>query len=151
MVELLLKVLLALLGAYGMLLWLSLVYWTVRDMRRRSRDLGAQLLAGLFVFLFTVPGLLVYLMIRPKETLTEVYERSLQQELYLQEIENRSACPQCRVRVEEDFLICPQCRTQLKQLCSHCHRLLQLRWELCPYCGTTVSVQPIAAEPFARR
>ena len=62
---------------FGVLLaafWLSLVVWAVRDMRSRSRDPFASLLAGLTVLLLPFVGILIYWVLRPPQTLTEVYE-----------------------------------------------------------------------------
>ncbi|NIW47440.1 MAG: zinc ribbon domain-containing protein, partial [Gammaproteobacteria bacterium] len=67
--------------------WISLVVWTFRDMRARSRDPFAQLLAAVVVAILPGAGLLVYLILRPPETLAEAYERALEEEALLQEIE----------------------------------------------------------------
>ena len=85
----------AIFGALLAALWLSLVIWTFRDMRSRSRDPFAQILATLVVALLPGLGLVVYLILRPPETLAEAYERSLEEEALLQEIEERPACPGC--------------------------------------------------------
>ena len=53
----------AILGAFTAALWLSLTVWTFRDMRSRSRDIFAQLLAALVVAVLNVPGLIVYLIL----------------------------------------------------------------------------------------
>ena len=50
-------------------LWLGLVIWTFRDIRSRSRDIFAQILATLVVAILNLPGLLIYMMVRPRETL----------------------------------------------------------------------------------
>ena len=44
------------LGAFLAALWLSLVIWTFRDMRARSRDMLAQILMAVVVALLTIPG-----------------------------------------------------------------------------------------------
>mgnify|MGYP003581026997 CR=1 FL=1 len=49
-------------------LWLAMIIWTNRDMRARSRDPLAQLFVTAIVALLNVPGLLIYLMLRPRET-----------------------------------------------------------------------------------
>jgi RNA polymerase subunit RPABC4/transcription elongation factor Spt4 len=144
----------ALLGAFLTAVWVSAVIWAFRDIRARSRDIFAQILATLMVFLFfplfPLPGLLLYLMLRPRETLAEIYERTLEEEALLQGIEERLACPSCNRRIEEDFLVCPTCHTRLKKGCVACDRRLHLRWTICPYCGadqtaakTTPSLQPL--------
>jgi RNA polymerase subunit RPABC4/transcription elongation factor Spt4 len=119
--------------------WVAAVIWAFRDIRSRTRDIFAQILATLLVFvffpLFPVPGLILYFLLRPRETLSDIYERSLEEEALLQGIEERMACPSCNRRIEEDFLICPSCHTRLKKPCPACGRRLHLKWHICPYCG----------------
>jgi RNA polymerase subunit RPABC4/transcription elongation factor Spt4 len=117
--------------------WLAMVIWVYRDMRSRSRDLIAQLGMSLMVAILTLPGLLIYLFLRPRETLGEAYERSLEEEALLQEIEEKPTCPGCSQRVEDKWQACPHCFTRLKKPCSHCHQMLDLSWQLCPYCATS--------------
>lgn len=134
-IETIIQVAIALLGAYVTALWFSLVVWTFRDIQKRTRDLIVQVLATLLVLLFNLPGLLLYTVLRPTETLAEAYARSLEEESLMQDIEERQACPNCKYRVEPEFMVCPSCMTQLKRPCSYCNRLLHLGWRLCPYCG----------------
>jgi RNA polymerase subunit RPABC4/transcription elongation factor Spt4 len=127
-------------GVWGLLLWLSIVVWIYRDIRERTRDLGLQVLAifvaVLFFPAFNIPGLALYLMLRPRETLEEAYARSLEEEALLREIGDEGMCPSCRRFVERTWRICPFCATQLKDICSRCEQLLSFNWVACPYCGT---------------
>jgi RNA polymerase subunit RPABC4/transcription elongation factor Spt4 len=116
-------------------LWLTTIFWTYRDIRQRSRDPIVQFVAVLLVLLFFLPGLWVYQILRPRYTLSELYERSLEEEALLQELEDQKVCSTCKRRVRDDFLICPSCRTQLKELCQSCSRPLSYAWVACPYCG----------------
>lgn len=129
----------ALFAAFLTATWISSVIWTFRDIRARSRDIFAHILGTLMVLLFfplfPLPGLLLYLLLRPRETLAEIYERTLEEEALLQGIEERLACPTCNRRIEEDFAICPACHTRLKKGCPACGRLLHLSWTICAYCG----------------
>jgi RNA polymerase subunit RPABC4/transcription elongation factor Spt4 len=129
----------ALLAAFLTATWVSAVIWAFRDIRARSRDIFAQVLGTLLVLiffpLFPVPGLILYLILRPRETLAEIYERTLEEEALLQGIEERLACPACNRRIEEDYVVCPSCQTRLKKACVSCGRLLHLRWSVCAYCG----------------
>lgn len=124
------------LGALAAAVWLSLVIWTFRDMRSRSRDPFAQLLAALVVAALPGAGLLVYLILRPPETLAEAYERALEEEALLQEIEERPACPGCSRVVDPNWMVCAYCHTRLRKACPHCNALMELNWNLCPYCGS---------------
>jgi hypothetical protein len=121
-------------------LWLAMIIWTFRDMRARSRDVIAQVVVAVMVAVLTVPGLLIYLFLRPRETLAEAYERSLEEEALLQEIEEKPSCPGCRQRVQDDWQACPHCHTRLKKPCPRCGKMLELAWDLCPHCATTLTV-----------
>lgn len=122
-------------GIVTVAFWLTMIIWTFRDMRARSRDGLAQLFVVLVVSILTLPGLLIYLFIRPRETLSEAYERSLEEEALLQEIEEKPACPGCGQRVRDNWQACPNCHTRLKKPCVVCRNLLELSWNLCPHCA----------------
>ncbi|MGF1506178.1 MAG: zinc ribbon domain-containing protein [Anaerolineae bacterium] len=126
----------AILGAVFTALWVAMVIWTFRDMRSRTRDPFAQILAAVTVAVLNVPGLLVYLILRPQESLAEQYQRALEEEALLQEIEEKQVCPGCGSPTKETWRICPYCHTRLKKPCVNCSQLLDLSWQVCPHCET---------------
>ncbi len=132
-----LQIVLALIGAYVAAFWFCLVVWTFRDIQQRTRDIIVQILATMLVLLFNVPGLILYSFLRPPETLAQAYQRSLEEESLIQDIEERLACPKCKSRVQGDYMICPHCASNLKQPCVNCNRLLNLNWHVCPFCATS--------------
>lgn len=134
-----LQVILAFSGAFLIALWLSLIIWTFRDVRARSRDIFAILLATLMVVVFGPLGLLLYFLLRPQTTLAELYERSLEEEALLQDLEERPRCPGCSRQVHEAWIICPDCHTTLKKICPNCNNGLNLNWNICPFCGTNIT------------
>lgn len=130
------QVLIALGGAYVVAFWFVLVVWTFRDIEARSRSVVTQVVSTLMVVLFFVPGVLLYMILRPKETLDEAFQRSLEEEYLLQDLEELPLCPACHRYVEDDFVLCPHCHAQLRDPCVSCARLVDLQWPLCPYCAT---------------
>src|SRR5579859_7569564 len=120
-----LQVALVLVAAYAATFWFCLVVWTFRDIQKRSRDVLVQVIATTLVLLFNLPGLILYTILRPPETLAEAYARSLEEESLIQDIEERQSCPNCKRRVLADYMVCPTCRAQLKRPCAACGRLLQ--------------------------
>ena len=144
-IPLLLQIIIALLGAYIVAFTASLIIWTFRDIRSRSRDIFAQLLATVLVAIFSLPGLFLYYILRPKETLAEAYERELAEEALLQDIEEKQACPSCHHAVSPDYQICPHCHTKLRKACQNCGRLLHLKWNICPYCSYVPNELSVAA------
>ncbi len=131
-----LQILLALGGAYLIATWFVLAIWTFRDIESRSRSVVTQVFSTLLVVMFWVPGLMLYWLLRPKETLDEAYQRSLEEEYLLQDLEEMPLCPTCNHFVEDEWQLCPHCNTQLREHCPSCDHLIDLRWDVCPYCGT---------------
>lgn len=123
-------------AAFLAALWLSLIVWTYRDIRGRVRDPFVRILAALLVAVLFLPGIVVYLILRPQQTMEEEYQHMLEEEALLQAIEERTACPGCGRHTADDWMICPNCYTKLMKPCHSCGRLMNLPWSLCPYCGT---------------
>lgn len=117
-------------------LWLSLIVWTYRDIRARARDPLARFLAMMVVAILFLPGIVIYLLLRPQRTLEEEYQHTLEEEALLQAIEESPLCPGCGRRIKEDWTVCPNCQTKLKKPCHECGRLMQLAWNICPYCAS---------------
>lgn len=122
-------------GAVFAATWLGMILWTWRDARARSRDNLAQITAAAMVGVLHIFGLMLYLLLRPRETLAEAYERSLEEEALLQGIEEKPVCPGCGRPSHSRWQVCPYCHTRLKKPCHHCGELLEISWNLCPYCA----------------
>ena len=123
-------------AAFLAALWLSLVIWTFRDIRSRARDPLARILAVLVVAVLFLPGIIIYLILRPARTLEQEYQQTLEEEALLQAIEESPLCPGCGRRIKENWVVCPNCHTKLRKNCHQCGKLMELPWNLCPYCGT---------------
>lgn len=123
-------------AAFLAALWLSLVFWTYRDIRARAHDPLVRILAALVVAVLFLPGVVIYLILRPARTLEEEYQQTLEEEALLQSIEDSPLCPGCGRRVRENWIVCPNCYTKIKKVCHHCGKLMELPWNLCPFCGT---------------
>ena len=130
-------------AAFIAALWLSLIFWTNRDIRKRSRDRAMRILAVVVVTVFFLPGFLIYLVLRPGRTLEEEYQRSLEEEALLQAIEGAALCPGCERHVQPDWIVCPGCGTILKKTCISCGHLIDLPWNICPFCATVVPGMPL--------
>jgi len=123
-------------AAFLVALWLSLIFWTYRDIRSRARDPFLRILSIIVVALLFLPGVVIYLILRPAHTLEDEYQYTLEEEALLQSIEDSPLCPGCGRRIQPAWMVCPNCHTRLKKPCHQCHKLMELSWNLCPYCGT---------------
>jgi RNA polymerase subunit RPABC4/transcription elongation factor Spt4 len=123
-------------ASYLLVLWLSALVWTYRDVRGRTHDQTSQVIAVLLVAFFNVPGLLVYLVIRPQAPLADSYERSLESEAILHELQlAATSCQNCRRPIEDDYMVCPYCRSVLREPCRSCSKLVRTTWSACPFCA----------------
>jgi hypothetical protein len=124
---------------FAVVFWLALGFWVYRDARRRIED-------PLLVFFATVLGLappyvgpLVYLLLRPSETLEDVRCRRAElQALEQQLVRSRPTCPVCSSQVEPEYLACPVCTTVLRDPCATCNAPLEPLWQICPYCTSPI-------------
>jgi hypothetical protein len=134
---------------FVVVLYLSLIYWTYADARRRIFDpmlVACATAASLFPFV----GTIIYMILRPPEYLEDVRERELETqaaEARLKQLDH-TLCPHCSYRVEPDFVRCPSCLRKLKERCASCSRPLDQAWTICPYCEADV---PGLSAPRARR
>ncbi|MGA2320873.1 MAG: zinc ribbon domain-containing protein [Solirubrobacteraceae bacterium] len=134
---------------FAVVLYLSLIYWTYQDARRRILDpmlVGCSTAASLFPFV----GTIIYLILRPPEYLEDVRERELEMqaaEARLYQLDS-GLCPHCDYRIERDFVRCPSCLRRLKERCVNCERPLDQAWTICPYCEADV---PVSSPSRARR
>lgn len=125
----------ALVGAFTVALWFALVIWTYRDAVLRSHNPLMQVFSTLIVVLFFVPGVIIYLLLRPRETLDERQQRWIEEEYLAQELDEISICPSCNHGVRDEWIYCPSCRFQLRRACQDCGRLVETGWEVCAFCG----------------
>lgn len=128
---------------FFVIFWVSTVVWTFRDIRSRTQDFLSQIMATVLAAVFPIAGLLIYMVLRPRQTLAEIYERQLEEESLLAEMTERQTCSNCHARIDQDFQVCPSCGQKLKRSCPKCERLLELRWTFCPYCATNLGGAPV--------
>lgn len=137
-----------LLGGYLIVLWLATILWAYRDIRDRSRDTIAQVIGIALVTVFPILGVVLYLLVRPGESLRDVFERELEEDALLFELRGSGACPNCRRPVNDEFLYCPHCRTVLRDTCRACGRSTAVTWRACAHCGAVLRDQ--SATPRSR-
>jgi hypothetical protein len=121
-------------AAYLAILWVGLVVWTHNDVRARTLDASTQALSVGAVALMFIPGLLLYILLRPRELLADAYSRRLETEAFVHEVEKQPRCGACRRLVDADFALCPYCKTALRTACESCSKPLSDKWVACPYC-----------------
>lgn len=134
-------------GAYFVVLWLSAVVWTARDIHQRTPEPMAQLVFTLIVLIFNFPGLVIYRVLRPPLTLQEAEEHRLESSALLRELEQTPPCPRCGGEIAADYLACPRCALPLRLSCDTCERVLDPDWQICPWCTKAIQQTRTDAPP----
>jgi hypothetical protein len=119
------------------IVWLSLVYWTWADARRRIAD-PVLVMTATAASLVPFIGTVIYSILRPPEFLADAREREVEtqaSELRMRHLAAQS-CPRCEHPIERSWLRCPDCQHRLKDPCRSCNRPVDPRWSICPYCET---------------
>ena len=129
-------------------LWLSLVFWTLKDARNRIDDALIVAVAVATSFILPFVGTVVYAILRPAEYLADARERELEMRAIEQELHALRACPSCGESIRPDYLMCPSCRRPLRSPCATCGRVLEPGWKVCPYCAHDLKARrvPLPAE-----
>ncbi len=141
-------------AAYILTMWVAAVLWTYRDVHARTHDAMTQVVSVVLVAAFNLPGLLLYLLLRPQETIGERTERQIELDAFLRDMDRQSLCPTCERSVDASFVACPHCRTTLATPCRACGRNVADSWVMCPYCLAERPdgvERPAAARPARQR
>jgi RNA polymerase subunit RPABC4/transcription elongation factor Spt4 len=134
--------------------WVGLVWWVSQDILTRTRDKIIVSAAVAITAILGPVGILIYLVVRPRQTLKERVGELMEQEMMLQ-ASAITICPTCERVAQDNFLACPHCGTTLKKACIECGKLLAMDWEHCPYCGAnqqpaTIEVAEVVIEQIAQ-
>src|SRR6478735_3883937 len=133
-------------------LYLSLIFWTFADARRRIDDPLLVVCATLASF-FPFVGTIVYVIVRPPEYLDDVRLRELEMtaaEARLASMDY-SLCPHCDYEVQSDYLRCPSCMRKLKERCYSCSKPIDPAWRICPFCEAETSAPSPSSSTSRRR
>ncbi len=138
-----LLILTAIVAATIVSVWISLIIWTARDIRIRSKDTLTIVLSILSIIILSFPGFLIYMILRPKQTIEDAYQHALEEEALLQSIELKERCSNCGKPNNPDWQYCPFCEKQLKTKCPICGSLIEDNWKICPICGPQQSINSV--------
>lgn len=86
-----------------------------------SRGMPGALWALLIFFFASLPGFLIYLLMRRPRL---------------------SLCPACGTTIREDYVVCPRCRASVAAACPSCGRRVEPAWSVCPYCQAALGGGP---------
>jgi len=97
-------------GFFVVVFWLATAFWVLKDARRRIDDPWLVAMAALLGLFPPFLGPIVYLFVRPHDSIEERLDRELENRALEERIAERDLrCPVCRGQVDASFLVCPVC------------------------------------------
>lgn len=126
---------------YFFIVWISIIIWVIRDIINRTNNIFFQIIAILIPILLTPFWLIIYLLIRPSQTLFEkdFIEDSTQNHNNIEILNEKEKhfCYNCNFEVKQDYVYCPNCKEKLKHSCKSCKKEISSNFKNCPYCWTS--------------
>ena len=118
--------------------WLVVLYWVWLDSGERTSNKGLRYLYIFLVAFLNIIGWIIYLIIRPSQTIEEIYWSDLERRYLKYETAELGDCPKCGTQLFPGFEYCPKCRYILKRKCPNCKVRIDKKSKYCPYCGVEV-------------
>jgi len=121
---------------YGLVVfWFVVLYWVWLDSGERTSNKAVRISYVILVVVLNVVGLLIYLIIRPSQTIEEIYWADLERRYLKYETADLGDCPKCGSQLFPGYTYCPNCRYKLRIKCPRCNMYVDKKNKFCPHCG----------------
>ena len=126
--------------------WLVIIGWVWVDSSERTSKKGLKIVYILLVIFFNIFGLIIYLIIRPSETIEEIYWEDLERRYLKYETSELGDCPRCGSQLYPGYVFCTNCGYRLKVKCPQCGVLIDKDHVFCEYCGFKIKERATVQE-----
>jgi hypothetical protein len=123
------------------LFWIAVVSWVWSDSGERTTSRSARIGYVLLVAILNVFGLLIYLLIRPSETIEAIYWGDLERRYLKYETAELGDCPKCGCQLFPGYIFCPECGYELKVKCSKCDVYVDKNDKYCAFCRNQINTR----------
>lgn len=130
-----------LLGLALVIFWLVIVSWVWIDSGERTSDRNIRIMYVLITLFLNIPGLIIYLVLRPGSTIEEIYWTDLERRYLKYETSDLGDCPECGAQLFPGYVHCVNCGYQVKHKCPNCQILVSNDCIYCPHCGTKLRTE----------
>ncbi len=126
--------------------WFAIVWWVWFDASERTTKIWAKIASVVLVAVFNVFGLIIYLIVRPDQTIEGTYWEDLERRYMKYETSELGDCPQCGAQLYPGFIYCSNCGYELKVKCDKCDVFIDKNCKHCPFCGNQVRDRAVKEE-----
>ena len=136
------------LGMVLILFWLVMIGWVWIDSGERTSKNSVRFVYLLLVIFLNIPGLVIYLIVRPSETIEQIYWADLERRYLKYETAELGDCSKCGSQLLPGYVHCSNCGNEIKRRCPKCGVLINKDHKFCENCGTQLRERAIAEEQY---
>lgn len=136
------------LGFLFIIFWLVIVGWVWVDSGERTSKNSVRFVYILLVIVLNIPGLIIYLIIRPSETIEEIYWADLERRYLKFETSELGDCPKCGHQLLPGYVFCTNCGNEIKVRCPKCNILVDKDHKHCEFCGFQLRDRAVQQERY---
>ena len=115
--------------------WIIVLDWVWLDAGERTSNKTARIIYLLLVVFFNIFGWIMYLILRPSQTIEQIYWADLERRYLKYETSELGDCVKCGTQLYPGYTYCPTCGLDIKVKCKSCDVYIEKNSEYCPYCG----------------
>lgn len=127
-----------LLAVAFVIFWIIVLDWVWLDAGERTSNRTARIIYLLLVVFFNIFGWIMYLILRPSQTIEQIYWADLERRYLKYETSELGDCVKCGTQLYPGYTFCPTCGLEIKVKCKSCDVYIEKNNEYCPYCGVRV-------------
>jgi uncharacterized Zn finger protein (UPF0148 family) len=135
-------------GAIFVIFWLVVLDWVWLDSGERTTSRAARICYLLLVLILNILGWIIYLIIRPSQTIEQIYWSDLERRYLKFETLELGDCPKCGTQLYLGYVYCPKCGIELKIKCGQCGTYIEKNSAYCPFCGNDLGDAKSSKEVF---
>lgn len=136
------------LGLVLVVFWLFIIGWVWVDSGERTSKRGLRVGYVLLSVFLNIPGLIIYLIIRPSETIEEIYWADLERRYLKYETADLGDCPKCGSQLFPGYVHCTNCGYTIKARCPKCNILVNKDHKYCEFCGFQLRERAVGEEKY---
>ena len=126
--------------------WIVVLDWVWMDSGERTTNRKARIIYVLLVLFLNIFGWIIYLIIRPSQTIEQIYWADLERRYLKYETAELGDCIKCGAQLYPGYTYCPKCGLEIKKKCKACDMYIEKDSEYCAFCGQKVTADVVVEE-----
>ena len=129
--------------------WVVVTSWIWVDSDERTTNKWIRIF---YVVIGMIPvlGWIIYLIVRPPETIDEIYWGDLERRYLKYEAKDLGDCPKCGTQLYPGYIYCPNCNKRIKIKCPKCGVYIDLDSKYCTHCGNQMKKKIVKEEEISQ-